>query len=126
MKRTEAFLPAFALVALLAGAVGTASAATPGYAVYNVEYSFLGTSHSITVNESVSATSNTKYDKLIINVDTGNSTFSYSRSINSSLEISPFLPSITNQSFNYASGSSTASLSVKQNGSAPLQFHGKS
>jgi hypothetical protein len=125
MKRTEAFLPAFALVALLIGSVGTASAATPGYAAYSVQYSFMGVSHSITVNESVSATSNAKYDNLALTVDTGNSTFSYSRSINSSLQISPFLPAITNQSFSYASGSSTVSLSVKQNGSAPLQFHGK-
>ena len=97
MKRTEAFLPALALLALLIGSVGTASAATPGYAAYDVQYTFMGTSHSIVVNESVSATSNTKYDNLILSVSTGNSTFTYSRSINSSLEISPFLPSITNQ-----------------------------
>ena len=105
MKTAEAVLPALALAVLLLGAAGTASAATPGYAVYSVQLSSMGTSHAITVNESVSATSNAGYDKLILSVVSGNSTFSYSRSINSSLEVSPFLPSVTNQSFSYASGS---------------------
>jgi hypothetical protein len=83
----------------------------------------MGTSHAITVNESVSATSNAGYDKLILSVVSGNSTFSYSRSINSSLEVSPFLPSVTNQSFSYASGSTNVSLSILKNGSAPFKFN---
>ncbi len=74
MKRTEAVLPALALAVLLFGAVGTASAATPGYAAYSVQVSYMGTTHAITVNESVSATSNAKYDQLVLSVVSGNST----------------------------------------------------
>jgi len=125
MKRTEAVLPALALMALLFGAVGTASAATPGYAAYSVHISYMGTSHAITVNESVSATSNAKYDQLLLSIISGNSTFSYSRSINSSLNVSPLLPSVTNQSFSYASGSTSVTLSILKNGSIPVQFQGK-
>jgi hypothetical protein len=55
---------------------------------------------------------------------TGTWNSSYSRSINSSAEVSPFLPSITNQTFNYASGSGNLSVSIFKNGSLPLQFQG--
>jgi hypothetical protein len=126
MKRTEAVFLVIALVALSFGAVGTANAATPGYVVYSVQLSSTGVSHAITFNESVSATSNVNYDQLILSIVSGNSTFSYSRSINSSLDVSPLLPSISNQSFSYASGSSSVSLSVLKNGSTPIQFQSKS
>lgn len=126
MKRTDAFLSVLAVAALLLGSAGAASAATPGYAVYNVQVSYMGVSHGFTVNESVSATHDVNFDTLILTIVSGNSTFSYSRSINSSLDVSPFLPSITNQSFSYKSGSSTATLSIMKNGSAPVQFNGGS
>jgi hypothetical protein len=126
MKTAEAVLSVLALAVLLLGAAGTASAATPGYAAYSVQLSSMGTSHTITVNESVSATSNVSYDKLILGVVSGNSTFSYSRSINSSLDVSPFLPSITNQSFSFTSGLTSVSVSILKNGSAPFKFNGGS
>src|SRR5208283_999210 len=122
MNRVEAVLPALALAVLLLGAVGTASASTPGYAVYSVKVSAMGTSHAITVNESVSATSNAAYDKLTLGVVSGNSTFSYSRSINSSLDVSPFLPAVTNQSLAYTSGSTSVSASILKNGSSSIKF----
>ncbi len=126
MNRARMVLPALALAALLLGAVGTVSAASPGYAVYGVQVSYMGTSHSVTVNESLSATTSASYDKLILSVVSGNSTYSYSTQINSSLDVSPFVPSISNQSFTYTSNSTTVSVSVMKNGSTPVQFHGSS
>jgi hypothetical protein len=126
MNRRDALLPAVALALVLLGAVGTAGAATPGYAVYSVQASYMGTSHSFTVNESVSATPNVGFDKLVLTVMSGNTTFSYSRPINSSLTVSPMLPSITNQTFSYATGSTQVSVSILKNGTSPLQFHGSS
>jgi hypothetical protein len=126
MKQTEAVIPVLALLALLVGAVGTASAATPGYAVYNVQLSSMGVVHNITVNASVSTTSNVGYDKLMLGIVSGGSDFNYSRSINSSLNISPFLPSVTNQSFAYASNGTSVSLNIMKNGSVPVQFQGGS
>jgi hypothetical protein len=126
MKKTEAVVPVLALLALLLGAVGTASAATPGYAVYSVQLSSMGVVHSITVNASVAATSNVGYDKLVLGIVSGGSVFNYSRSINSSLNISPFLPSISNQTLKYASNGTSVSLNVVKNGTVPVQFHGGS
>jgi hypothetical protein len=117
-------LSAVALMMLLAGAVGTVSAGTPGFAVYKVQLSSQGLSYSLTVNETVATTSSPSYDNLILSVITGTWNSSYSRSINSSAEVSPFLPSIANQTFSYASGSGNVSVSVSKNGTLPLQVQG--
>jgi hypothetical protein len=126
MKRTEAVVTALALLAILLSSVGTASAATTGFAVYGVQFSSMGVSHSFTVNESVSATSNVKYDKLILGVVSGTTELNYSRSINSSLDVSPFLPAISNQTFSYSTGSTSASVAIAKNGTVPVKFHGAS
>jgi len=124
--KTTAVIPVLALLALLLGAVGTASAATPGYAVYDIQLSSMGVSHSITVNASVAATSNVGYDKLMLGIVSGSSDFNYSRSINSSVAVSPFLPSVSNQTLHYASNGTSVSLNIVKNGSVPVQFHGGS
>jgi hypothetical protein len=124
VNRVRTTVPALALAALLFGAIGTVSAAAPGYAAYSVQVSCSGTSHSFTVNESVSATSNANYDRLTLAVVSGNSTFSYSTSINSSLDVSPFIPFISNQSFSYTYNSTTVALSIINNGTTPVKFHG--
>jgi hypothetical protein len=124
MNRTAIALSAVGLMMLLAGAVGTVSAATPGFAVYKVQFSSQSISYSLTVNETVATTSSPSYDNLILSVVTGTWNSSYSRSVNSSAEVSPFLPSITNQTFSYASGSGNLSVSISKNGTTPLQFQG--
>ncbi|MDA4132197.1 MAG: hypothetical protein OK454_03610, partial [Thaumarchaeota archaeon] len=102
------------------------SAATPGFAAYKVQFASHGTSYSLVVNETVAATSNSSYDNLILSLTTGTWNSSYSRSINSSSDVSPFLPSITNQSFSYASVSGNFTAGITKNGTLPLQFQGKS
>jgi hypothetical protein len=124
MKKTEAVIPVLALLALLIGAVGTASAATPGFAAYSVQVSSMGVSHEVIVNASVSTTSNVGYDKLVLGIVSGSTDLNYSRSINSSDNISPFLPSVTNQSFTYHSNGTSLTLNIMKNGSVPLQFQG--
>jgi hypothetical protein len=119
-------LPALAIAALLMGAVGTVAAATPGYAAYSVQLSYGGTTHSLIVNESVAATSSASQDRLAVGIVYGGSDLNYSRSINSSEDVSPFLPSISNQSLSYTSGSTSATVSVAKNGSDSIQFHGSS
>jgi hypothetical protein len=124
MKKTEAVIPVLALLALLIGAVGTVSAATPGFAAYSIQVSSMGVSHEIVVNASVSATSNAGYDKLVLGIVSGSTDLNYSRSINSSDDISPFLPAVTNQSFTYHSNGASLTLNIMKNGSVPLQFQG--
>jgi len=44
--------------------------------------------------------------------------------INSSDEVSPFLPSITNQSINYSYGANNVSLGLVRSGDVQVMFHG--
>jgi hypothetical protein len=129
MKRIQAVIPALALFAILAcsvGAAGASTTSTVGFAVYKVQLASTGFSQSFTVNESISPTPNLSYDKLIIGVVSGSTEFNYSRSINSSLDLAPFVPAITNQTFTYSNASASASLSVAKNGTVPVMFHGAS
>ena len=126
MNRTAIALSSVALLMLLVGGVGSAGAATPGFAVYKVQLNSQGVTHSLTVNETVATTSSPSYDNLILSVVTASWNSSYSRSINSSLDVSPFVPSITNQTFTYGSATASLSVTISKNGTIPLQVQGAS
>lgn len=124
MRKGETALLAVALVALLGGGVGLASAATPGSAVYSIHLASSGQSHSLTVNETVAATSSPSSDTLILKIAAQTWNLNYSRSINSSSDVSPFIPSITNQTFSYGSGANSVTISVVENGTLSINFQG--
>lgn len=126
MNRTGAVLAAAALLVLLAGSAGAASASTPGYADYQVVVAVQGQSKTFTVNETVAATSNPAYDNLILKFASGGWTLNYSRSVNSSDELSPFVPAISNQTFSWASGSGSVTANLVKNGTVPITFQGAS
>ncbi len=56
----------------------------------------------------------------------GSQTFSYTRSINSSLPVEPFLPAIANQTFSETANGSSVTASISRNGSVPVTFQGSS
>jgi hypothetical protein len=124
MKRSGVAVCAAALLMVLLGTVGTASAATPGYAVYNFQLTSQGHTDSFTVNETVAATSNAGSDTLILSIVTGSWNASYSRSVNASDELSPFLPAVTNQSLSYASKYGNITANISKNGTIPIEFQG--
>jgi hypothetical protein len=126
MNRTAIVFSSVALLMLLVGGVGTAGAATPGFAVYKVQLNSQGVTDSLTVNETVATTSSPSYDNLILSIVTASWNSSYSRSINSSSDVSPFVPSITNQTFTYGSATGSLSATIVKNGTIPLQFQGAS
>jgi hypothetical protein len=126
MNRTGIVLSAAVILLFLTGAAGAASAATPGSVTYSVSISSGGSSFAMTVNETVATTSNPAHDNLILKVAEGGSTLNYSRSVNSSDVISPFLPAITNQSFSSTTGSRSITASITKNGSETIQFQGAS
>lgn len=126
MSQRDAALAVLALLAVLGGSVATASAATPGFAVYSVQFSSPGHSYSLTVNETVAATASPSTDSLILKVAAQAWNFNYSRSINSSSMVSPFLPSVTSQSLSYSYGSDVVNASIADNGTSSLQFAGQS
>ncbi len=126
MRKARNLLSAIAAISLLAGFIGVASAATPGYAIYEFQISAHNVSKSLTVNETVTQTSKVGFDKLLLSVTTPTSNFTYSRLVNSSSMLQPFLPTVTNQTFSYATNRTSISVKLTQNGSAPVTFQGSS
>ena len=126
MSRLSVALSVFAALVLLVGTAGAAGAATPGFAVYRVVTTVQGQSNSFTVNETVAATSSPSYDNLILNFAWAGQTLNYSKSVNASDDLSPFIPSISNQTFSSTSASGTVTVNVLRNGTIPVQFQGAS
>lgn len=126
MRRGQLILSTVAAVMLLAGLVGAVSGATPGFAAYTVQFSTHGVSKSFAVNESVTQTSKPALDKLFLSVTSPSSNFTYSKFVNSSLMIQPFLPAVTNQTLSFGTNKTSISIKLTQNGTAPLAFQGKS
>src|SRR2546428_13850270 len=124
MRKGQFILSTLAAVTLVAGLVGAVSAATPGFAAYTVQFSTHGVSKSFTVNESVTQTTKPALDRLFLSVTSPSSNFTYSKFVNSSLMIQPFLPAVTNQTFSFGSNKTSVSIKLTQNGTAPLTFQG--
>jgi hypothetical protein len=119
-------VPLLAVLLLLAGSVGSAGAATPGFAVYRVTVAAQGHSFSFTINETIAKTSNPDYQTLIVKIAAPGSTYNYSRSVNASDYLSPFLPSISNQTFSSGSSMGRISVNLLKNGTRTLEFSGSS
>src|SRR5713101_9662724 len=124
MRKGQLLLSTLAAVMLAAGLVGAVSGATPGFAAYTVQFSTHGVSRSFTVNESVTQTSKPALDKLFLSVTSPSANFTYSKFVNSSVMIQPFLPTVTNQTLSFGSNKTSVSIKLTQNGTAPLTFQG--
>jgi len=124
MRKGQFILSTLAAVTLVAGLVGAVSAATPGFAAYTVQFSTHGVSKSFTVNESVTQTTKPALDRLFLSVTSPSSNFTYSKFVNSSLMIQPFLPAVTNQTLSFGSNKTSISIKLTQTGTAPLVFQG--
>jgi hypothetical protein len=124
MRKRQLILSTLAAVMLAAGLVGAVSGATSGFAAYSAQFSTHGVSKSFTVNESVTQTSKPALDRLFISVTSPSSNFTYSKFVNSSMMIQPFLPAVTNQTFSFGSNKTSVSIRLTQNGTAPLAFQG--
>ena len=124
MRKGQLLLSTLAAVMLAAGLVGAVSGATPGFAAYTVQFSTHGVSRSFTVNESVTQTSKPALDRLFLSVTSPSANFTYSKFVNSSVVIQPFLPAVANQTFSFGSNKTSVSIKLTQNGTAPLTFQG--
>src|SRR5712691_1716329 len=124
MRKTRVVLSTFAAFLLVAMSVGAVSGATAGFAAYSVQFSTHGVSRSFIVNESATHTSKPALDRLFLSVTSSSSNFTYSKFVNSSLMIQPFLPAVTNQTLSFGSNKTSVSIKLTQNGTAPLTFQG--
>ena len=134
MRRLSALLSSVAAVAAVVMLAVAAAGATQGTAVYRVQGSDLSaaagtagssaSTGSFTVTETVSPGTNASFDTLLLAVAAHSGNFTYSRLVNASSEVQPFLPAITNQSFTYGENGTSVTASISSNGTVPLAFQG--
>jgi hypothetical protein len=121
-------LAAVSLLAVLplAQASVTAGSSSPssGFASYGVQVTQNGTTRSVSVNESVTPSSSPGNSILLLTVQAASSNFTYSRVVNSSSTLFPYLPAISNQNYTYSSSSYSVAAKISQEGVSQVTFQG--
>jgi hypothetical protein len=126
MQMARVVLPVFLVSLVMGGAVGAAFASSQGFAVYGLTFVSHGVPRNLTINESMVASRDPGLDNLVLRVLSGSWNFNYSRLVNSSLQLFPFVPAIPGQNFSFAYGSSHVSANLAMNGTAAVEFQGNS
>lgn len=93
-------------------------------AIYNVTLVVNGITHTLTINETVSSTSNPAWDVLTIALTGQNWSLSYSRSVNSTHKFFPYVPSVANQTLKFNGTNYSILVSLQKNGTKDIQFNG--
>ena len=117
-----------ALVSLAQVATATNSATpTPssGYAAYSIQITGHGTQRNLSVNESVTPSSNPGKSILLLSLEATSGNFTYSRVVNSSSTLFPYLPAISNVNYTYGNKSHNVTAKISQQGSTQVNFQGK-
>jgi hypothetical protein len=114
-----------ALVPLVQASTATSSSSASGYVVYNVQASYNGTTRAASVNESVTPSSTAGESIVMLSVEGTQTNFTYSRVVNSTLTLLPYLPGITGQNFTYSDKGYTLAVTISQQGTSQATFQGK-
>lgn len=123
-RQTGATAVAFAIVLLFTGSVVLAAQPTTGFAEYKVTAATPMGGHSILVNETVRGSDRAGFSDLILQLTGTTQNLTYSRLVNSSTVLLPFLPTIPSQSFDYANGTFSVHANLTQAGTKSLAFQG--
>jgi hypothetical protein len=124
-KRGLISVAGLAVVALLIVSTAVASQPVRGFATYQVTVTSPRGQHSVLVNETVGSSSKTGYSDLVLQLIGRQQNFSYSRLVNASGNYFPFLPSLTNKSFDYSNGTRySVHVSVTDSGTTTVKFKG--
>jgi len=114
-----------ALVPLVQASTTTNSSSdSSGYAVYSIQASYNGTARTASVNESVTPSSTAGESIILLAVEGTQTNFTYSRVVNSSLTLFPYLPGISNQNFTYSGKGYTVAADISQQGTSQVTFQG--
>jgi hypothetical protein len=97
-----------------------------GYAVYSVQVTGNGTSHDFSIKENVTPSSTSGESIVSLVMQGTQSNFTYSRFVNSSLVIFPFMPAITGNNFSYAGASGNMTANVAMQGTTQVTFNNQS
>jgi hypothetical protein len=111
----------------LAQAATASSSSSPssGYASYGIQVTQHGTTRSVSVNESVAPSSSPGKSILLLTVEAASSNLTYSRVVNSSSTLFPYLPAISGQNFTYSGKSYSVAARISQQGTSQVTFQGR-
>ena len=122
-------LAALSLLALVpvvqASTSGSASPST-GTVTYGVQLVANGTTRSASVTETVSPDSSPGLSVIQVVVAGTQGNFTFSHSVNSSLTLFPYLPTIANNNYSYTGKSGSVTAKIAQQGTSQVTFGGKS
>jgi hypothetical protein len=121
-------LAALLLTLLLIPAVSASAQSGSGsqtrYAAYSVQSSDLNL--NFIVNETIQPTSQQGYSLLAVNISGSGNHLYFSKVVNSTFALLPYLPLNNNETFSYGNGNYSLSLSFYKSGTENVQFMGSS
>ena len=113
------------LVALLVGSAAAASQPVKGFVSYQVSVTSPKGQHSLLVNETVGPATKAGYSDLVLQLFGAQQNLTYSRLVNSSEVLFPYLPSVAPQSFSYSNGTMySVHVNVTAAGTKTITFRG--
>ena len=125
-RRAGATLAALAIVLLFTGPTVLAAQPTTGFAEYKITAATPMGAHSVLVNETVKGSDRAGFSDLILQLTGTTQNLTYSRLVNSSEALLPFLPTIPSHSFNYDNKTFSVHANLTQAGTKSVTFQGSS
>ena len=119
-------LAALALTLLFAGPVALAAQPLTGSASYKITLSSPMGTHSVLVNETVKGSDRVGFSDLILQLTGSTQNFTYSKLVNSSEALLPFMPTVPSQSFDYANKTFSLHANLTQVNPESVSFQGSS
>ena len=114
-----------ALVLLLLASSAAASQPVTGFAAYEVHIASPGGQRSALVNETVAPTSKAGYSDLILQLTGGQQNLTYSRLVNATEDLFPYLPVLATQSLRYSNGTEySIDVNLTATGATTVSFQG--
>ncbi len=114
-----------ALVALLLASSAVAAQPVRGYAAYQVSITSSRGQHSVLVNETIGPSNKAGYSDLVLQLIGRQQNLTYSKLVNASEDLFPYLPSTATQSFSYSNGTAySVSLNLTDSGKTAVTFKG--
>ncbi len=100
-------------------------ASSSGYVAYTVQVTSNGRQMTATANETITPGPRANQSIISLAISSASSNLTYSRFVNSSLALFPYLPAISNQNFTYSGKSYAVSARIARQGTAQVNFQGK-
>ncbi len=114
-----------AILVLLATPVVFASQSNQGFAAYRISVTFPSGEHSVLVDETLRPSDRAGFSTLILELTDGEQNLTYSRLVNASTNLLPYLPSLPSQSFDYSNGTRySIHVNFSSSGTAVVTFRG--